>query len=189
MLQWISRGWATVRGHALLSASLVIVGFLSGYIYQSSGAADLQPGRGTKSYGATAYRALTHIQLKQKAADLVVLLRSFIKAANNEQADLRLACDKEMVKGNTEERNGQIRKRCNDDSARLSQRQIATYNERYKADAILLREEILQRLPGEYRAKIAAPMLWEFPQNTLGCELIVTSLELIGKSLPDRQSP
>jgi hypothetical protein len=122
-------------------------------------------------------------ELKQKATDLVVQLRSFIRAAEKERTELNLACMQERSRANTEELQSQVRQRCNNDAIKLSQNHVSIYNERFKAEAIFLRGESLFRLPKEYRSKIAPPILFEFPQNLIGMEMIATSIELLGKSL------
>jgi hypothetical protein len=122
-------------------------------------------------------------QLKQKATNLVVQLRSFIRAAEKERTELNLACMQEQSRANTEERQSPIRQRCNNDALKLSENHVAIYNERFKAEAIFLRGESLFRLPKEYRSKIAPPVLFEFPQNLIGMEIIATNIELLGKSL------
>ena len=122
-------------------------------------------------------------ELKQKATDLVVQLRSFIKAAQKERTELDLACMQERSSATTEERQSLIRQRCNNDAMKLSENHVTIYNERFKAEAIFLRGESLFRLPKEYRSKIAPPVLFEFPQNLIGMEMIATSIELLGKSL------
>ena len=125
-------------------------------------------------------------ELKQKATDLVVQLRSFIRAAQKERTELDLACMQERSRANTGEQQSQIGQRCNNDATKLSENHVAIYNERFKAEAILLRGESLFRLPKEYRSKIAAPILFEFPRNLIVMEMIATSIELLGKTLPAR---
>jgi len=125
-------------------------------------------------------------ELKQKATDLVVQLRSFIRAAQKERTELDLACIQERSSANTEERQSLIRQRCNNDAIKLSENHVAIYNERFKAEAIFLGGESLFRLPKEYRSKIAPPILFEFPQNLIGMEMIATNIELLGKALPAR---
>jgi hypothetical protein len=127
-------------------------------------------------------------ELKRKATDLVVQLRSFIRAAHKERAELDSACMQEQSSASTEERQSLIRQRCNNDAIKLSESHVAIYNERFKAEAMFLRGESLYRLPkkGEYRSQIEPPVLFEFPQNLIGMEMIATSIERLGKSLPDR---
>jgi hypothetical protein len=122
-------------------------------------------------------------ELKRKATDLAAQLRSFIRAAQKERTELDLACTRERSSANTEEGQSLIRQRCNTDAIKLSENHVAIYNERFKAEAIFLRGESLFRLPKEYRSKIAPPVIFEFPQNLIGMEMIATSIELLGKSL------
>ena len=65
-------------------------------------------------------------ELKQKATDLVVQLRSFIRAAQKERTELDLACMQERSRANTEERQSLIRQRCNNDATKLSENHVAT---------------------------------------------------------------
>jgi hypothetical protein len=123
-------------------------------------------------------------ELKQKATDLVVQLRSFIRAAQKERTELDLACMQEQSRANTEEQQSLIRQRCNNDAMKLSENHVAIYNERFKGEALFLCGESLFRLPKEYRSKIAPPILFEFPQNLIGMEMIATNIELLGKALP-----
>jgi hypothetical protein len=51
---------------------------------------------------------------------------------------------------------------------------------------ILLVEELLYRLPKEYRSKIPPKVLFGYPTNPLGLEEVATGLELLAKSLPER---
>lgn len=123
-------------------------------------------------------------ELKQKATNLLVQLRSFIKAAQKERTELDLGCMQGGSTANTEARQSLTRQRCNDDAIKLSANHVAIYNERFKGEALFLREESLFRLPKEYRSKIAPPVIFEFPQNLIGMEMIATNIELLGKSLP-----
>jgi hypothetical protein len=123
-------------------------------------------------------------ELKKKATDLAAQLRSFIKAAQKERTELDLACMQEGSSATTEEHRGQIRQRCNNEALKLSENHVATYNERFKGEAMFLRGETLFRLPKEYRSKIAPPVLFEFPQNLTVMEMIAANIELLGKALP-----
>lgn len=91
----------------------------------------------------------------------------------------------EQSRANTEERQNLIRQRCTNDAIKLSENHVAIYNERFKSEAIFLRGESLFRLPKEYRSKIAPPILFEFPQNLIGMDMIATSIELLGKAYQD----
>jgi hypothetical protein len=125
-------------------------------------------------------------ELKQKATNLVVQLRSFIRAAQKERTELDLACMQEQSRATTGEQQSQIGQRCNNDAIKLSENHVAIYNDRFQAEAIFLREESLFRLPREYRSKIEPGILFEFPRNLIGMEMIATSIELLGKTLPAR---
>jgi hypothetical protein len=123
-------------------------------------------------------------ELKLKATNLVVQLRSFIRAAQKERTELDLTCMQEGSRANTEERQSLIRQPCNNDAIKLSDNHVSIYNERFKSEAIFLREEILFRLPNEHRSKIEPRVIFEFPRNLGGMEMIATNIELLGKTLP-----
>jgi hypothetical protein len=125
-------------------------------------------------------------ELRQQATDLVVQLRSFIRAAQTDRAKLDVACMQEGSRANTEERQSLIRQRCNNDAIKLSDNHVAIYNERFKSEAIFLREEMAFRLPKEHRSKIEPRIIFEFPRNLVGMEMIATSIERLGKTLPAR---
>jgi hypothetical protein len=58
------------------------------------------------------------------------------------------------------------------------------YKEKYWADAILLRNELLRRLPKNLRQPQLSG-IYQYPTNVLGVEAIADNLELLAKSLPD----
>jgi hypothetical protein len=64
---------------------------------------------------------------------------------------------------------------------------IEQFHSRFKADAILIRDEILLRLSPEDRRSVAPsrPFLYENPTNTLGVEDVATNLEVLARKLGD----
>jgi hypothetical protein len=61
---------------------------------------------------------------------------------------------------------------------------MRAYKEKYWADAILLRRELLRRLGKAIREPQQAP-IYQHPTNVLGVEAIADNLELLAKSLPE----
>lgn len=55
------------------------------------------------------------------------------------------------------------------------------YNNKYKVDAILLRDELLSRLPAETQK--GKEYLYEHPTNLIGMEIVTTDLERMAKLL------
>jgi hypothetical protein len=183
--QSLREDWTVVRERPFLAISLLALGILIGY--GSSRIAEFEQQFGRISNGrAVRYRDLSNTELRQKVINLIVPFRSFANAAKRDFTDLRFACDGEMGKATTDDGRTQIKKRCDENSFRLTEKHVAIYNEQFKSEAIFLREEILRRLPPGYRTKITPPIFWDFPTNNFGFEMVVTSLELLHKSLPDR---
>lgn len=181
ILQWLREDFTVLRQRPFFAIGLVLLGILIGYMYQA--VFDRQIGSG--SIRTPRYRDLTNTELKQKVMDLVVPFRSFANAAKSDSTELPLACDREMGKASTNEARTEMKKQCDEKSLRLTEKHIAMYNERFKSEAIFLREEMLRRLPPDYRSKIAPAIFWDYPTNYFGFDMVATSLELLHKSLPD----
>jgi hypothetical protein len=60
---------------------------------------------------------------------------------------------------------------------------VAGYDSRYKVDAILLRDELLSRLPDASKNEREF-QLYEHPTNTFVMERVCDDLERLAKSLP-----
>lgn len=74
----------------------------------------------------------------------------------------------------------------NKETAALLQRYqtfMDRYNSEFKADALLLADEIISRLPADKRSSISRTTL-EHPTNPIGCEQLATQIETAAKSLP-----
>ena len=61
---------------------------------------------------------------------------------------------------------------------------LRRYKDKYRADAILLRNELYRRLPKRVHQPALAA-IYQHPTNIPGVEVIANHLELISKSLPD----
>ena len=64
---------------------------------------------------------------------------------------------------------------------------LAQYEDKYKAEVLILREEMLRRLP-ELRQKAAPPVLASHPTNALGLGEVASTLEVLAKLLPKMPS-
>jgi hypothetical protein len=180
VLAWIKKNLSTAKHHLALTLTLLVLGFLGGYY-----AAEIEQRRTRIFSGTAGYRQLSDGEVKQKAMDVVVELRSFIKAINKEHTDIDLGCQRDAAAATSDEIRLQIRQRCNDQSFRLADKHVQTYNERFKSEALILAEELLHRLPTEYKAKVPV-ILFQYPTNSLGMENVATTLEILAKSLPNR---
>jgi hypothetical protein len=100
---------------------------------------------------------------------------------------LRSRCDRENDLANTEQAKKELRQSCNDESLKATQNFLAQYEDKYKAEVLILREEMLRRLP-ELRPKTAPPILASHPTNALGLGEVASTLEVLAKLLPKAPS-
>jgi hypothetical protein len=89
--------------------------------------------------------------------------------------------------GKTEQAKNQLRQSCNDESLKAMQNFLAQYEDKYKAEVLILREEMLRRLP-ELGQKAAPPILAAHPTNALGLGEVASTLEVLAKLLPKMPS-
>ena len=59
------------------------------------------------------------------------------------------------------------------------------YKEKYWADAILLRNELYRRLPKKLQ-QAQLGVIYQYPTNIVGIEVIADNLELLSGSLADK---
>ena len=88
-----------------------------------------------------------------------------------------------MDASETEEQKNQIWRQMNDVGSSLHTEFMAEYSRSFKIEAILLRSEIMGRLPGFVQER-ETKHLYEFPTNSLVVEEIADDLETLGRSLP-----
>jgi hypothetical protein len=134
------------------------------------------------------YRSISNKELAQKTLDMVGALRAMIKEMNAADERKRIECDEQELRARIGEARAEVRQKCHDESMRAMQAFISRYNEKYKADALILREELLHRLP-ELRKKAGPPVLFSYPTNPLGFEEVASSLEIMAKLLPRPNVP
>ena len=126
---------------------------------------------------------MSNKELAKKTLDLVAVLRGMVKEMNAADERKRVECDEQELRAKIGDTRAEVRRKCHDESMRTMQAFISRYNEKYKADALILREELLHRLP-ELRKKAGPPILFSHPTNPLGFEEVATSLEVMAKLLP-----
>lgn len=118
---------------------------------------------------------------------MVQALRELQKNMNAADERIEQECDKQDWQAKSAQDRNRIRQSCNDESLKSSQRFLAQYEERYRADVLILREEMLHRLP-ELKGKAAPPILASHPTNALGLGEVAASLEVLAKLLPKLQN-
>jgi hypothetical protein len=182
MLKSAVREWLKpIQRHPIVCAVLFASGLLLGGVPATCGQYQTPPGK-------MGYRSISNKQLAKKALDMVVVLRAMVKDVNAADERQRIECDEQELRARIGDARAEIRRKCHDESMRAMQAFISRYNEKYKADALILREEMLHRLP-ELRKKAGPPILFSHPTNPLGLEEVASSLEIMAKLLPDGNVP
>jgi hypothetical protein len=181
MPKWSPREWLKpVRRHSVLSAVLFLSGVLVGGLPATCGQ--------YQTPGKMGYRASSNKEVAKRALDLVGVLRGMVKEMNAADERKRIECDEQELRARVGDARADIRRQCHEESMRALQAFITRYNEKYKADALILREEMLHRLP-ELRKKTGPPILFNHPTNPLGFEEVASSLEIMAKLLPGGNVP
>ena len=137
--------------------------------------------------GKMGYREMPNSELAKRSLAMVQALRELQKNMNAADERIEQECDKQDWQAKSAQDRNRIRQSCNDESLKSSQRFLAQYEERYRADVLILREEMLHRLP-ELKGKAAPPILASHPTNALGLGEVAASLEVLAKLLPKLQN-
>lgn len=183
----LRREWHTVKTHLPLFMIVLLVGYSLGMWYQSDKAdhakkkdGDFEPGIGRVLYGK--YRNVPNSDLEKKTFEVVGVLREGIRSNREEEIQLRHKCDRELASATTDQVRSVIRKKCNEESDLSVARLLSQYEQKYKADVVILREQLIQRVSGSGEKREA--ILFWYPTNQLGLEQVASGLELLAKQLP-----
>lgn len=138
------------------------------------------------------YSHLSNAQLKDLTTDFVVKLRQFIDRVRQEEHSVLDEYPSSIINvpPKTEETNSVVellRKSRNmidtDPFFQVTARHKAEYDTSYKANAIILREELKSRLPKEFKSDIPL-VFYERPPNSIIYEKIADDLEIMADRLP-----
>lgn len=136
----------------------------------------LIPARGSE------FSRLSHAELKGSAIEFVKSLRAWLAGWSTEDSRLHHREWVAMTSAPTDE---EKRRLWNESTGAIMERYVkltAEYDERFKVDAILLRDEILSRLSAGSRNG-AAQSLYEHPTNPIGMSMVADDLERLAKLL------
>ena len=133
----------------------------------------------------TIYSNTSNKELKPRVIGLVKNIRELAFAYRNKDRELTAAFDKRDNAGSTKNENKRVREEWIRESDAAHDSFMREYKEKYWADALLLRNELLRRLPKQFRQPQLAA-IYQYPTNLLGVEAIADNLELLAKSLPDK---
>ena len=168
-----------IRQHPLLFGLFFVVGVIVGAMIMSW--------RPTGPSGRMGYRDLSNADLSEKGVAMARALRALARELIAADEKLRSRCDREAELAKTEQARNQLRRSCNDESLKATQNFLALYEDKYKAEVLILREEMLHRLP-ELRPKAVPPVLASHPTNALGLGEVASTLEVLAKLLPQMPS-
>jgi hypothetical protein len=163
-----------IRQHPLLLGLFFVLGVLVG--------AGITRWRPADPSGRMGYRELSNEDLSEKGVAMARALRDLAGEMMAADEKLRSRCDKENELASEQAKN-QLRQSCNDESLKATQNFLAQYEDKYKAEVLILREEMLHRLP-ELRQKTVPPILASHPTNALGLGEVASTLEVLAKLLP-----
>jgi hypothetical protein len=133
---------------------------------------------------ATTYTTLSNEELKYKSAQLVTAIRGLARSYYDEDNRMRSVADLNSAKSDSRAEQERVRKAWLDDSAKLHDAFVDRYKTNFWADALLLREAIVAKVGGAPGAQ--NPIMFQHPTNILGIEQVANSLDLLGKSLPEK---
>lgn len=132
----------------------------------------------------TVFSNTSNKELKPRVMRLVKDIRELVYAHKQQDDELLASVDKRDRADSTKEE----RKRQRDEWVRKSNAThdsfMRQYKEKYWADAILYRNELLRRLPKTFQQPQLSG-LYQYPTNLLGVEAVADNLELLAKSLPE----
>ena len=132
----------------------------------------------------TIYSNTANKELKPRVLHLVNNIRDMVYTYKKQDSELLLAFDKKDRGGAVKDEQRKVREQWIRESDAAHDSFLRQYKEKYWADAILLRNELLRRLPKNLRQPQLSG-IYQYPTNVLGVEAIADNLELLAKSLPD----
>lgn len=135
------------------------------------------------SKSSTAFSIMSNKELRDKALEVVSSIRDYFEKIENEDRRLSSLQYQEMQSAKTEAERQQVWSKYTNKLTQKSSEQQLYYSRTFQTDTILLRDEILTRLPkGNKDNKVYNH--YEYPINQLCMTDVVNNLERIAKSLP-----
>jgi hypothetical protein len=129
------------------------------------------------------FSQLTHSELKTKALEFVRDLRGWLARRSAEDSEQGHREWSEMGSAPNEEERQRLWHEHTGASIRRHSEQDAEYDDSYKVDAILLRDEMLTRLPSEGARHRRWDTYYEHPVNQIIMKRVADDLERLAKLL------
>jgi len=133
--------------------------------------------------GLTAYPRLTNKELRDRTMELVAQIHDLLAQLQHEQNNLLFQQRAVMMKAQSDEEKERLWNEHTNAIIDLSTTFMQEFNKRFKIEAILLRDEMLSRLP-EAALDSRKALFYDLPTNPLGIEEVVSDLERLAKTLP-----
>jgi hypothetical protein len=183
MLKWLRNRWRIIRGYPV---TLLLIGLCAGLLAGwFAGSTSLFERVRVSPSKATAYSRLSNQELRSRALELVSRIRDLVRSFDQEDRQLRSDADKRLGETKSPEEQNRIRKSWLDESDKLHAKYMEQYTERFWSEAVLLRDTIVRRLPA--RSGSQTSQLFLYPTNMLGVGQVANGLELLAKSLPEKE--
>ena len=132
----------------------------------------------------TSYSLLTNEELQKKTLGVVGEIRGFLKEIDRGLRPTFTMWER-MDKAKTKEEKNKIWYEETTASSEQSTKDHAEYDARFKAETILLRDELWERLPKDVRTtERKFPLDYARPTNPIGMEWVSNDLERLAKALP-----
>ena len=132
----------------------------------------------------TIYSNTSNKELKPRVMRLVKNIRDMVYTYKKQDGELLIQFDKKDRVDATKDERKKVREQWIRESDTAQDSFMRQYKEKYWADAILFRNELLRRLPKNMRQPQLSA-IYQYPTNVLGVEAIADNLELLAKSLPE----
>ena len=132
----------------------------------------------------TVYSDTSAKELKARVMQLVRNIRDMAYTYKRQDSELLTQFNEKDSADATKDARKRVREQWIRESDKAHDSFMRQYKEKYWADAILLRTELLRRLPKNLRQSQLSG-IYQYPTNVLGVEAIADNLELLAKSLPD----
>lgn len=121
-------------------------------------------------------------EIKERTINFVRRLREFISGYDKIDRKIHEIDWSQMVAADSETDRRQKWQEMTNSMSEISAERMNKYNEQFKIDAIVLRDELKSRIPKEKWPENRA-MMFEFPVNPIGLNLVADSLELMAKRI------
>jgi hypothetical protein len=132
----------------------------------------------------TSYSKLTNKEFKAKAVNLIYQMREYLSKKTLDEDEYKAIIYQEFWKAKSDEERDKI---LNSSIAPLLQTKSTMnleYGKKFQSDAILIRDEILLRLPKDQKNDNVYN-LYLYLSNPFGLKMVIDDLERLSKSLPN----